>query len=339
MKKNLFLVALSVSAIGVVSCSSDDDSNNNNGGSNGPDTELFASSNTSGTISYTDLTVSNPVARFFTTGSTDADGIYFDDDRNEVIIASRTNNRLEVYGNFREALAGTGSSLTMTASSTTGDFTNAREIAVDGDRVIVAQDQFVSNALQNRLFVYLRTATGFTLEKTFDISFKLWGIHIKDGNLFAVEDLTNRVAVFNNIFSKTSGALTADKSVGIEGLTRTHGIDFDDNTIVLTDVGDAASDSDGGIVVIENFISTFSGTVDGGTIPLTNQKRIYGSNTMLGNPVDVAIDDDSNKIYVAERLNGGGRVLTFAYPTAADANVAPTANRVEPGVTGIYLRD
>ena len=339
MKKNLFLVALSMSAIGVVSCSSDDNSDNNGGGSNNPETELFASSNTSGTISYTDLTAANPMARFFSTSSADADGIYFDDDRNEVIIASRTNNRLEVYGNFREAVAGTGSALTMTASSATGDFTNAREIAVDDNRVIVAQDQFASNGLQNKLFVYLRTATGFTLEKTFDVNFKLWGIHIKDGNLFAVEDLTNRVAVFNNIFSKPNGALTPDKKVGIEGLVRTHGIDFDDNTVVLTDVGDALSDTDGGIVVIENFISVFSSTVDGGTIALTNQKRIYGSNTMLGNPVDVAIDDDSNKIYVAERLNGGGRVLTFTYPSATEVNVAPTANRVEPGVTGVYIRD
>lgn len=339
MKKNLFLVALSVSAIGVVSCSSDDDSSN--GGSNGPDTELFASSNTSGTISYTDLTASTPTPRFFGTGSTDADGIYFDDDRNEVIIASRTNNRLEVFGNFREALAGTGTALTMTASSTAGDFTNAREIAVDGNRVVVVQDQFATNGLQNKLFVYQRTASGFTLEKTFDISFKLWGIDIEDGNLYAVEDLSNRVAVFNNIFTKASGALTPDKKVAIEGLIRTHGITYsdDDNTMVLTDVGDAASATDGGIVVIENFSSVFGNTIDGGTITLANQKRIYGASTLLGNPVDVSYDDDTNKIYVAERLNGGGQVLTFAYPTSAQADVAPLTTRLEPGVTGVYLRD
>lgn len=341
MKKNLFLVALSVSAIGVVSCSSDDDSNNNNGGGNNtPDTELFASSNTTGMISYTDVAGSSP-ARMFTIGSTDVDGIYFDDDRNEVIVASRTNNRLEVYGNFREALEGTGTALTMTNSSTTGDFTNAREIAVEGNRVVVAQDQFVSNLMQNRLFVYQRTSSGFTLEKTFDISFKLWGIHMEDGNLYAVEDLTNRVAVFNNIFSKASGALTPDKTVGIEGLVRTHGITYsdDDNTLVLTDVGDSTSDTDGGIVVIENWQALLLSTVDGGTIPLANQKRIYGSNTFLGNPVDVAYDDDTKNIYVAERLNGGGRILTFAYPTSAQANTAPTASRIEAGATAVYLRD
>lgn len=337
MKKNFYLVAFLVSAVGFVSCSSDDDSGNP--GSNGPDTELFASSNTSGTISYTDLTATNPVARYFSIGSADADGIYFNEDTNEVFVASRTNNRVEVYGNFREALAGTGTTLTMTASTVTGDFTNAREIAVTGDRVIVVQDQLAINNMQNKLFVYQRTASGFTLEKTFDIGFKLWGIHFENGNLFAVEDASNRVAVFNNIFSKASGALTPDKKVAIEGLVRTHGITYDDNTMVLTDVGDATSATDGGIVVIENFTSVFTATADAGTIALTNQKRIYGPSTLLGNPVDVSFDDDTKKIYIAERLNGGGQVLTFAYPTVAQADVAPLTARTEPGVTGIYLRD
>lgn len=337
MKKNLILAALSFSAFEFVSCSSDDDSNGN---SNDPQLELFASSNTSGAITYTDLLSTMPTARTFTTGSTDADGIYFDDDRNEVIIASRTNNRLEVYGNFRNALTTAGTSLTMTANSTTGDFTNAREIAVDDNRVVVVQDQAEVNGNTNKLFVYQRTATGFTLEKTFNIGFKLWGIDIEDGNLFAVVDLTGDIAVFNNIFSKPSGDLTPDKRVTIEGLTRTHGITYSDsdNTMILTDVGLATSMTDGGIVVIENFNSVFTSTATGGTIALANQKRIYGPNSLLGNPVDVSYDDSTNRIYIAERLNGGGQVLSFAYPTSAQADAAPLATRLEPGVTGIYLR-
>ena len=145
--------------------------------------------------------------------------------------------------------------------------------------------------------------------------------------------------MFNNIFSKASGALTPDKKVGIEGLVRTHGITYDDNTLVLTDVGDATSDTDGGIVVIENWSATFSATVDGGIVPLANQKRIYGTNTMLGNPVDVAFDEDTNKIYVAERLNGGGRILTFDYPSGGQTNPTPASSRLEAGATAVYLRD
>lgn len=337
MKNKLFLVALSFSAIVFVSCSSDDNSNNN--ADNDDRLELFTSSNTSGAISYTDLNAASPMARSFGIGSIDSDGIYYDDDKDEVIIASRTNNRLEVYGNFRNALSGTGTALTMTASSTTGDFNNAREISVDGNRVVVVQDQNDANAMTNKLVVYQRTATGFTLEKSFTIPFKLWGIDIEDGNLYAVEDLSTRIAVFNNIFSKPSGTLSPDKKVAIEGLVRTHGIHHEDNTMVLTDVGSATSDSDGGIIVIENFSSVFSSTANDGTIAMSNQKRIYGPNSTLGNPVDVAFDDDNNRIYIAERLNQGGRVLSFAYPTSAQSDATPLTARNEPGVTGIYLRD
>lgn len=337
MKKNLFMLALSFGVLGFVSCSDDDDSNNGNGSDD--KLELFTSSNTSGAIGYTDLKAANSAVRFFTIESTDADGIYYDDDRNEVIVASRTNNRLEVYGNFRETLAGSATSLVMTASSTTGDFNNAREISVDGNRVVVVQDQNDANLMTNKLVVYQRTATGFTLEKTFTIPFKLWGIDIEDGNLYAVEDASNRLAVFNNIFSKPSGNLSPDKKVGIEGLVRTHGIHYEDNKMVLTDVGSATSDVDGGIVVIENFSSVFSSTSNDGTISLSNQKRIYGPNSTLGNPVDVAFDEDNKKIYIAERLNQGGRVLSFAYPTTAQSDATPLTARLEPGVTGIYLRD
>lgn len=337
MKKNLFMAALSFGALGFVSCSDDDNSNSENGSDD--KLELFTSSNTGGSIGYTNLKATSPTARFFTIGSTDADGIYFDDDKNEVIVASRTNNRLEVYGNFRETLSGSATSFAMTASSTTGDFNNAREISVDGNRVVVVQDQNDANGLTNKLVVYQRTTTGFVLEKSFTIPFKLWGIDIKDGNLYAVEDLSNRLAVFNNIFSKSTGNLSPDKKVAIEGLIRTHGINYEDNTMVLTDVGSATSDIDGGIVVIENFSSVFSSTTNGGTISLTSQKRIYGPNSTLGNPVDVAFDDDNNKIYIAERLNAGGRVLSFAYPTAAQSDATPLTARSEPGVTGVYLRD
>lgn len=335
MRKNLFLAGIFCSTLGFVSCSSDDDSNGNQ---NTQRLELFTSSNTSGTITYTDMLATMPMARTFAVGSVDADGIYYSNDRDEVIIASRTNNRLEAYGNFRNTLLTPATSLTMTVSSTTGDFTNAREIAVDGSRVVVVQDQAEINGNVNKLLVYQRTTSGFTLEKTFTIGFKLWGIAIENGNLFAVVDLTGDIAVFNSIFSKPTGTLVADKRVSIEGLTRTHGIAYSNNVMVLTDVGLATSATDGGIVVIENFSNVFSSTASGGIIALSNQKRIYGPNSLLGNPVDVSYDKQANKIYIAERLNGGGQVLSFSYPTAPQADATPLTTRLEPGVTGIYLR-
>ena len=69
---------------------------------------------------------------------------------------------------------------------------------------------------------------------------------------------------------------------------------------------------------------------------MSNQIRIYGPNSTLGNPVDVAYDYQTNKIYVAERANGGGKVLTFNFPTVS-GDTTPEASRDEPGVAGIYL--
>jgi hypothetical protein len=50
----------------------------------------------------------------------------------------------------------------------------------------------------------------------------------------------------------------------------------------------------------------------------------------------VAYDSSSKKIYVAERLFGGGKVLTFDLPTA-NVNAAPVASRDEPGVSSVFL--
>ena len=69
---------------------------------------------------------------------------------------------------------------------------------------------------------------------------------------------------------------------------------------------------------------------------MSNQVRIYGPNSLLGNPVDVAYDHVTNDIYVAERLNGGGQVLKFAFPTT-NGDFAPQTARNEAGVTAVYL--
>lgn len=331
MKKAVFFVGLLLSFYG---CSDDDD---NNSGSQ-DEVRLFTSSNTTGMISVTDLSDGMAQVTSFMSGSMDADGIYYNESTDEIYQASRTNNRIDVYDEIENALEMNLPSLNLSMSSS-ADFSNAREIAVSGNTVIVAQDQSDGNGLQNKLYVYQRSGGSFTLQNTYDVAFKLWGIHYEGSTLYAVVDNTGDIAVFNSFTSNPSGAISPDKRVTIEGLVRTHGITHDDNTMVLTDVGLAASDSDGGLIVISNFSSVLSSTADGGTIALSAQKRIYGPMSKLGNPVDVAYDDDTNRIYVAERLNGGGQVLTFAMPTAAQADVAPLNSRVEAGVSAVYLQE
>lgn len=331
MKKSNLIVAIAISSMTLMSCSDDD---NNQTVS---EVKLFTSSNTSGMISVTDLIPTTPTVQNFMINSTDSDGIYYQSSSDQIIQASRTNNRLEAYGNVKNALENNSSSLTLSFSST-ADFNNAREIAFAGNTVIVAQDQAPSNGDQNKLFVYEKSSGAFTLQKTFDVDFKLWGIHFDGSTLYAIADLTGDLIVFNNFLANNSGAITPSKRVTIEGLIRTHGITYSsiENVMVLTDVGLAASDSDGGVIVIKNFSSVLSSVANNGTISTANQIRIYGPNSLLGNPVDVAYDNVTKMICVAERANGGGRVLTYPVP-AASGDFAPTMNRLEPGCSAVFL--
>ena len=129
--------------------------------------------------------------------------------------------------------------------------------------------------------------------------------------------------------------------VEIEGIVRTHGLTYDsDNDImVLTDVGAGSDDSDGAIHIIDNFLSKFSMAMNGmNRIVLADEVRIAGDNTFLGNPVDVALSEELGTIYVAERANGSGRVLTFAYPSNG-GNIAPMMNIDFAGASAVYLEE
>lgn len=333
--KNLFL-SISVATLLFASCSDNDDQQSENSESSA-EFKLVTTSNTSGKVSHSNLLENPSVAKLFTINSLDSDGAYFNSETDELIIASRTNNTLQLYNGLNSSVANNTDNLTLKFSSTS-DFNNAREIAVMGDKVIVTQDQNTANGNVNKLLVYQKTTTGFTLLNTYTVDFKVWGIHIDGTTLYAVADLSSDLVVFNNFFSNINGLITPSKRVTIEGLVRTHGITFSasDNRMVLTDVGSAASDVDGGIIVINNFSSVLGATSNLGTIAMSNQVRIYGVNSKLGNPVDVAYDNATKYIYVAERLNAGGQVLTFSLPTV-NGDVAPLNSRTELGVSSVFL--
>lgn len=329
--KNL-LFSCAIVAMSFVSCDNDDTPMSN------PELTMVSSSNTSGKVTYVNLLEPTAMVKSFTISSLDAEGISYDLETDNIIVASRTNNRLEAYSGVKAAAVSSATSLTLAFNGSNLDFTNARETAVSGDKIIVAQDEAVSNSLTNKLLVYQKTASGFTLLNSYTVNFKLWGIHMEGNDLYAVVDLTGDIVQFKNFMSNASGAITATKRVTIEGLVRTHGITYSakDKLMVLTDVGAAASDSDGGLIFIKNFMSVFAATANMGTINMSNQIRIYGPNSQLGNPVDAGYDYVTNTTYVAERLNGGGKVLSFAKATVS-ADATPLTVRSEAGVTSIFV--
>ena len=331
-------IILSISALTflLTSCSNDDSTPMTT--MTNSELKLVTTSNTSGKVSYLNLLEATPTVKSLTINGTDADGAYFNSETDELMLASRTNNTLQLYKGLNNSVTNNMDALLLQSSTGNTVFNNPREIAVSGDKVIVTQDQNAANGNTNKLIVYQKTSTGFTLLNSYTVNFKTWGIHIEGTTLYAVADLASDLIVFENFFSNANGSITPTKRVTIEGLVRTHGITFSsaDNRMILTDVGSAASATDGGIIVINDFSTKIAATANLGTIAMTNQVRIYGPNSTLGNPVDVAYDSVTDYIYIAERLNAGGNVLTFALPTTSN-DTAPLNSRTEAGVSSVYL--
>ncbi|GAB3658425.1 hypothetical protein GCM10028791_31350 [Echinicola sediminis] len=298
---------------------------------------LFVSSNTSGMITVMDFSDPDAIATSSTASAgTDADGIYYEHENDEIVQLVRSNNSLNVYGNVMASMMNPRISISLDLNTSAG-FSSGREIAVMNDRVVVAESPAESNGNQSSLYVYQRVASGFTLMNTYRVDFALWGIHLEGNTLYAIVDKDSDLAVFNNFFANGDGMISPDKRVTIEGLVRTHGLTYsmEDDLMVLTDIGDAASDSDGAITIIPDFSSTLSSTANGGTIALSQQARIEGNNTFLGNPVDVAYSASSGMVFVAERANGGGKILVFDY-FSVNGNPSPFFSQNVAGASAVY---
>jgi hypothetical protein len=89
---------------------------------------------------------------------------------------------------------------------------------------------------------------------------------------------------------------------------------------------------DGAIIVVNNFTAAS----EDGTISADEQVRVAGGTSRLGNPVDIAYDNTDGVVYVAERANGGGRILGFNMPRIS-GGIAPIYNKSFAGASAIYF--
>ena len=297
--------------------------------------QLYVSSNTSGQIGVFNIFQGsdNVSASSFNAAAMDADGIYYDADSDRLYQLNRTDNRIDVYSNVAAALSG-GNTPTL-AYSSSSDFSNGREIAVSGDRLVVAQDASGDNGDQNRLIVYDISDDAIALTNSFDVDFNLWGIDANGETLYAIEDNSNNLRIFNNFFDNDGDDVSSDATVSVAGIVRTHGLTYygASDLMILTDVGSGGDPEDGAIVTVMNFMEAIAD----GTISADEQMRIAGSNTFLGNPVDVAYDNANMRIYVTERANAGGRILGFNL--SDEGNVAPAYDQAFAGASGLFLND
>lgn len=294
--------------------------------------QIFASSNTQNKIASINVSEDKTLSgKEFTSKSTDADGLYYESKTDKLYQVDRTNNVINVYEKVNESLA--KDEEPKVAYSSTSDFVNGREITAAGDRIVVAEDAIAANGNKNRLHVYQAEEYGITRLKSFDVSINLWGIQADINTLYAVVDNSGDLAIFEDFFGNGDGSTIVEtKRVSIAGIARTHGLYYDyiQDLMILTDIGDAASNSDGALVYIKDF-STKTGD---NVISADEQIRISGAATQLGNPVDLAYDATNSLIYVAERA--GGKILTFTTPLVAGEQ-APIRTNTFAGVSAVYL--
>ena len=294
---------------------------------------FYASSNNSGRVGVFNYNDDRSVTSTdFAAAGMDADGIYYDDDADVLYQLNRSANTIVAYSDVQTSLQN-GVAPAVTATSTS-DFINGREIAVSGDKLVVAQDANAANGMTNKFYIYSISATEITLDKVYDADINLWGIHLDGDDLFAIEDNSDRVAVYNDFLDQLAGPISVSSLVTIEDMVRTHGITYerDGDIMVLTDVGSAMDPADGAFTVINDWSTASSD----GMVDASEQNRVAGTNTFLGNPVDVAYDVDNDVILIAERANGGGRILGFNTPDG-DGNVSPFYNASFAGASAVYL--
>jgi len=213
-------------------------------------------------------------------------------------------------------------------------FTNGRGSSFYNNKVVVIDD------VSPGKFVSFHTNEDNISDfRQYQVSFEVWDLHVNGKDLWAIEDETDKLAYFENFHNAPSGDLTPTAEVAIEGLVRTHGMDYDAKTdvMVLTDIGSASgmpnSTSDGALIIISNFNYKFKTAVaTTGVIGLSDQIRVTGDMTQLGNPVDVAISTDKAAIFVAERAQN--KFLVFDMP-AESCNCSPVFSVDFPGASSV----
>lgn len=327
---------LTLSTFALTSCSDDDDNTMQEQPT--VSTKLYTSNNADGNITYYDVTdTSNITATTLVTTSVAADGVYFDGSSDTVIQASRSGFALEGFDNVANIASGTS---VTAAVSGTADMSSPRELAVSGNFYVVADSADADGDVttpDGRLFVYQKSGGQFVLRNTITTNFKLWGIVFNGQDLYAIVDTTGDLAVFSGFLSNnTDATVAASKRITVEGIVRTHGIAFDanTNTAVLTDIGSAMDASDGGFHVISNFTTKLNATPNNGTLSVSQQVRVAGNNTVLGNPVDVAYDGATETVFIAEAANG--KILAFNN-IGAGGNLTPAVNNNLMSASAVHL--
>lgn len=328
----LSLLLLAMCIFSLSSCDDDDDTVL--GIDFDDDGTLFISSNTSGEVGVYNIEDGDaPEIQTFPAEGQDADGIFYEESEESVYQVNRSNNTVVEYDDVLDDLNDDDEDINIEAVSEANLFTNGRGLAQRNERLVVAEDG------ENNGFVVFDISDDdndmLETVATYETDINLWGIQFVGDDLYAVVDNSDSIAIFNDFLNANTDGDTvmADRFIQIEGITRTHGLEYNaaDDIMILTDIGDAGStDNDGALIVILRFSTDFA---DNTSIEAGNYTRIAGATTQLNNPVDVAWDDEREQMYVAERANE--QLLIFNLNDQGD--VAPSRALDFAGISSLYL--
>jgi len=273
MKIQNFLFTGAFCAILFASCSDDD---NNNMEVPSAVSDLYATSHADGNVTRYNLTTGNVAS--YNTNVSDAEGIYYSpNDEGSFTIAPRGDSQtaLQSYENIEDL---SDFELDITGPDV---MDSPRDLAVNGAFYVVSDN---AND-QGRFFIFERGSDEFTLRNIVTVDFPVWGIEFIDSALYAVVDSSSDLAVFNNFLDHSGNdVVTASKRITIEGIVRTHGLDYDGNTMIMTDIAAASGDNfdtDGAFHVISDFNSKFNNVENGGTLSVSDQTRYAGNATFF----------------------------------------------------------
>lgn len=300
-------------------------------------TMLFTTNNANGNITVFDVSnINNVSSKTLITPSSKADGVYYDSKGDFVVQASRSSLSLVGYTGIHAQKNNSNLTEAITAKA---DLKSPREVSVKGNFYVVTDNADVDGNKTTKdgsFYIYEKSENSFTLRNKITVNFKVWSGTFVGNDFYAIVDTTNKLAIFKDFLATTSNTnLAADKTIAVEGIVRTHGITFDasSGTLVMTDIGSAKDKTDGGFHIISNAVSKISNVANHGTLAVTNnQVRVSGSNTLLGNPVDVAFDGKT--VYIAEAANG--KILAFK-ATKVGGNVTPLVTIEMPSASSVFL--
>lgn len=269
------------------------------------------------------------VSRQFTTGAKDGNGVLYNRNTDEVFQLSRAKKTLYVFANGFDM----SNPPSLVRSFTDSTLSSGREIAHDKKNNIL----YIANNTDSsiRIYRHFSSLSGNVVGEKVKINGQPWGIiydEMLDKLVVVIDLAAMRLDIFDHPSSLQPGTATASRSLNIADrpngtFSRLHGLTYNSvaDVLIVTEIGEAAApatptpgkpafNADGGIYIINNGAARLA---SGGTIHA--DAVIYGANTGLGNPVDIASRWLNGKGFIFAIEKANKKIEAFRITDVGDA--------------------